>query len=167
MERGAGVSAEIDTYAHELLWILDQVGRSLESLTAQQLTWQPPIDTANCAAAITTHIVHSTRVYALGFGCGHPVMRDRPAEFAATDASVENLVAALRHLSEDLTAAFDALTPQQLDERFEPPQELLGTGPIREISRRDALVESIRHAALHLGELRLTCDLACQYHDER
>ncbi len=33
----------------------------------------------------------------------------------------------------------------------------------REISGRDALVESIRHAALHLGELRLTRDLALSH----
>ncbi len=161
------MSAEIDTYAHELGWILDQVGRSVENMTEQKLTWQPPIDTANSAAAIVAHIVGSTHVYALGFGCGQPVMRDRPAEFAATSSSLQDLLTALRHLNEELTAAFAALTPQQLDERFEPPQELWGTGPVREIARRDALVESIRHAALHLGELRLTSDLACRRQGEK
>lgn len=43
-----------------------------------------------------------------------------------------------------------------------PPQELWGTGRPREIFRREALVESIRHAAIHLGELRLTRSLAVE-----
>jgi hypothetical protein len=41
-----------------------------------------------------------------------------------------------------------------------PGHQMWGTGRPREISRREALVESIRHAAIHLGELRLTRSLA-------
>jgi PncC family amidohydrolase len=66
---------------------------------------------------------------------------------------VEAFAAEMRH-------ALAALAAGDLDRRLEPPRELWGTGDIHEISARDALVESIRHAALHLGELRLTRDLA-------
>jgi len=62
--------------------------------------------------------------------------------------------------SRETTAALATLAPSELDRRVLPPQELWGTGQPHEISRRDALVESVRHAALHLGELRLTRDLA-------
>ena len=52
---------------------------------------------------------------------------------------------------------------ETLDKRLIPARELWGTGPIREISRRDALIHSLRHAALHLGELRLTRDLVVAF----
>jgi hypothetical protein len=55
------------------------------------------------------------------------------------------------------------LVPDALDRRRRPSQDLWGTGAPREIFGRDALVESIRHAALHLGELRLTRDLALSH----
>src|SRR5437899_2490911 len=80
--------------------------------------------------------------------------------FGASGADAVTLVAAIRQLSREITAALATLGPSELDRRFVPSQALWGTGQPHEISRRDALVESIRHAALHLGELRLTRDLA-------
>lgn len=152
--------AEIETYARELGWILDAICAALGGLTVAQLNWRPSTGEANSAYAIASHVVGSTRVYALGFGCGHQVERDRAAEFAAAGTDSAELVATLRQLARELDAALAALAPAELDRRIVPPPELWGTGAPREISRRDALVESIRHGALHLGELRLTRDLA-------
>jgi len=154
------VRAEIETYARELGWILDAICAALGGLTAAQLNWRPATEAANSAYAIASHVVGSTRAYALGFGCGRQVERDRPAEFAAAGADPGELVAAIRQLSREVDAALAALPPSELDRRVVPPHDLWGTGQPHTISRRDALVESIRHAALHLGELRLTRDLA-------
>ena len=157
------MSAELTTYAQELRWILDQISRTVDGLTEQQLNGRPSTGTANSAYAIVCHVVSSTRVYALGFGCGHAATRDRSAEFAASGSSAQDLVTALRQLADEITTALATLAPATLDGRLRPAQELWGTGQVREISRREALVESIRHAALHLGELRLTHDLARQH----
>jgi DinB superfamily len=151
---------ELQAYARELGWILEQVGVSLRGLTAAQLNWRPATGTANSAWAIVTHVVSATRVYALGFGCGRPVSRDRPAEFAAAGSSPETLLADVASLARELETALRAMPPAELERRTLPSQELWGTGAPHELSRREALVESIRHAALHLGELRLTRDLA-------
>ena len=156
----ARVHAEIETYARELGWVLDQVCAALDGLTAAQLTWRPATEASNSLAAVAGHVLGSTRVYALGFGCGREVERDRAAEFAVSGADAVTLIAAVQQLSREISAALATLGPSELDRRFVPPQALWGTGPPHEISRRDALVESIRHAALHLGELRLTRDLA-------
>lgn len=156
------MSSELETYAQELCWILDQVSQSIDGLTKSQLGWQPAPGSANSASVIASHILGCTRVYVLGFGCNQPVSRDRPAEFAVADVSAHDLVTALRHLADEITAALAVLPPTRLGERLLPPQELWGTGQVREIARREAFVESIRHAALHLGELRLTRDLAIQ-----
>jgi hypothetical protein len=151
---------ELAAYDAELAWILDQICVSLQGLTAAQLNWRPPTGAANSACAIVTHVVGSTRVYALGFGGGRPVARDRAAELAAAGSDGAALIASVRALAAERGAALAALAPADLDQRLTPAPELWGTGPPREISRREALVESVRHAALHLGEVRLTRDLA-------
>lgn len=153
----------MDTYARELRWILDQVSISLAGLTAAQLNWRPATQASNSAYAIAAHVLSSTRVYALGFGCGHSVQRDRSAEFAASGTAAEEIIGRFRQLWREIDAALTALSPAAIDARLLPPKELWGTGEPHEISRRDALVESIRHAAIHLGELRLTRDLAIRY----
>ncbi|MGH7314435.1 MAG: DinB family protein [Candidatus Rokuibacteriota bacterium] len=158
----AGAS-ELATYGRELRWILDQIAASVQGLTAPQLNWRPATGSANSAYAIVSHVLSSTRVYALGFGCGHAVGRDRDAEFAAAGADPELLVGGVRQLATEIATALAGLRPSALDVRLTPPRELWGTGAPVEISRRDALVESIRHAGVHLGELRLTCDLAIRH----
>lgn len=157
------MSAEATAYARELSWVLGQIGAALKDLTPAQLHWRPDTGTANSAAAIATHVAAATRVYALGFGCGRPVMRDRAGEFAAPGADADALIAGLETLAAELVGEVGRLDAADLDRRLTPPRELWGTGEIHEISARDALVESIRHAGLHLGELRLTRDLALRY----
>ena len=154
------MQAELETYAAELRWILEQIVVALDGLSAAQLNWRPATGAANSAWAIASHVVGSTRAYALGFGCGRQVERHRAQEFAAAGDDPAELIAAVRRLAGELETTLAALAPSALDRRTLPPQELWGTGVPREISGRDALVESIRHAALHLGELRLTRDLA-------
>ncbi len=157
------MDAEVATYAHELRWILEQICSTLDGLTESQLAWRPPTGTANSTSAIAHHVVSSTRVYALGFGCGQPVTRDRPAEFTPAGMPGQELIEALQWLAAEIEAALATLPPSTLEHRTQPGQELWGTGQPRPISRREALVESIRHAALHLGELRLTRDLAVHH----
>jgi predicted component of type VI protein secretion system len=154
------MTSELATYDRELRWVLDQMATSVQGLTASQLNWRPATGSANSAYAIVSHVLGSTRVYALGFGCGQTVRRDREAELTAAGPDAQALVAGLRQLAAEIATALAGLHPSALDARLTPPRELWGTGEPHEISRRDALVESIRHAGLHLGELRLTRDLA-------
>ncbi len=151
---------ETATYARELRWILDQIAEVIAAYPADRLNWRPATGSANGAGAIVTHVLSCTRVYVLGFGCGQGVTRDRQ-EFLARDTSADELISATRLLAAEIESALVALEPRALDRRLLPSAELFGevTRP-REISARDAIVESIRHAAIHLGELRLTHDLA-------
>ena len=64
-------------------------------------------------------------------------------------------------MADEIRAALASLQPEELDERLVPPQELWGkTDVALEVTRCEVFIMSIRHAALHLGELRLTSDLA-------
>ena len=105
----ARVHAEIETYARELGWVLDQVCAALDGLTAAQLTWRPATEASNSLAAVAGHVLGSTRVYALGFGCGREVERDRAAEFAVSGADAVALIAAVQQLSREISAALATL----------------------------------------------------------
>jgi hypothetical protein len=157
------VDVEAATYARELQWLLGQICVSLKGLTAAQLNWRPDTGAANSAYAIGHHVAEVTRVYALGFGCGQPVTRDRSLEFSATGDDAGVLIARLEALATEIAAALAPLTSADLARRLVPPRALWGTGEIHEIAAREALVESIRHAGVHLGELRLTRDLALRH----
>src|SRR5207237_3252448 len=124
-----------------------------------ELNWRPATGEANSSYAIASHALSSTRVYALGFGCGQEVERDRPAEFSASGDDATGLLEGLRRLAAEIDNVLQTLDPSIIERRLVPPRELFGTGDIHEMSGRDALVDSIRHAATHLGELRLTRDL--------
>ena len=154
------MTPELQTYARELRWTLEETAEVLADLSPAELAWRPATGQANSPYAIASHVLGSTRVYALGFGCGLAVERDRPAEFAASGHSAAELVSALGRLADEIDATLGAADPAVLERRFVPPRELFGTGELHEISGRDGLVECIRHAGTHLGELRLTRDLA-------
>lgn len=154
---GAG-TPEVEAYAGELRWILAEISGTVAGLSPQQLATRP-LKTGNSPYAIANHVIGATQAYALGLGCNRPVSRDRPAEFGSMPTTVEDVVERLERLVAEVTEALSALAPQSLDEGLLPSPETWGTGLSHEISRRAALIESIRHAALHLGELRLTRDL--------
>ena len=155
------MSPEIAVYEREFCWLLEQMRANVDGMTERQLHWHPAQAQTNSAAAIINHMLESTRVYVLGFGCRQPVSRDRSTEFAPVNASLSSSSSELSQLADDIQTALAVLRPEDLDERLVPPQELWsGTVAVREITRREAFIISIRHAALHLGELRLTSDLA-------
>jgi len=70
------------------------------------------------------------------------------------------LTAQARQLSDDIAAALAALPSSDLDRRLVPPRSLWGEGEPWEISVREALLYVVEHAALHLGQLQITRDLA-------
>ena len=98
----------------------------------------------------------------LGIACGQPMGRDRPAEFRASGRDAVALVAGAATLSKEIDAALSALAPADLDRRLVPSAVLWGEGEPQEISVRDALVHVVEHAALHLGQLQITRDLALE-----
>ena len=150
--------SETAALARELRWIVAEVARALLEVNPAQRN-DRPIASANSPVAIATHVHGCTRAWVLGIACGLPVRRDRPAEFASFTPDVSDLIAGLTALGSEIDTSLDRLSAQDLDRRSVPSRELWGNGDIQEISTREAIVEAIRHAALHLGEVRLTRDL--------
>jgi hypothetical protein len=150
------LNPEVEVYAQQLRWLLQQFALNLEAMPAEHLTRAAPHLEANSALAIAKHGLAVTRAYVLGIGCGLDVTRDREVEFSADGIEGAGILAGLRRLPAELEAALARIEPATLDERVLPVQALYGSGEPREMSRREAIVENIRHLAIHLGELRLT-----------
>jgi hypothetical protein len=153
---------ETRLYRQELRWVLEQIGDCLRATPPGRLHWRPA-PTANSAATVVHHVIGAIRVYVLGFGCGQPVTRDRDAEFVAEGIAAAALLAALEQVANEIDSALAAVTPVTFERRLRPAQELWGAvSATREISGREAVLQALRHAAIHLGELRLIRDLAAQ-----
>jgi Protein of unknown function (DUF664) len=148
---------EKETYAHYLRWIIADMVSTLEDLDQEQAR-RRPLPTANDALTIARHVVGGTRSYAIEIGCRVPTGRDRDAEFRPGHDD-DSLVGRLRELSDEVGRAFAEVRDGDFELPAEPLTEWRGSEPPTG-SRRDVIVQSIRHAGIHLGELRLTADLA-------
>ena len=149
-------------YLAQTDWLLGQFAAILGGLPPDAVLFEPVTSAeANSPLVIAKHALAVTEAYALGIGCGMQVARDRPGEFVATNGRQETIYAieAVRQL---LPAAFDGVQRGRLDVAVLPPQSLYGTGEPRRMTPREAIVENIRHLGIHLGELRLTKDLAAK-----
>ncbi len=153
------MDAEIEAYSRWIRSLLKRALACLEGLSEPQLNRRPTIEGANSAYVIAAHTLGNARTWVLGVACGQPIGRDRPAEFRAAGGYAE-LATATRELSAEIKAALSALAPSALERRFVPSQELWGEGEPYEISVRQALIEVVEHASIHLGQLHITRDLA-------
>jgi hypothetical protein len=153
---------ETRALSNQIRSILRRVCASLEGLSEAQLNWRPPVAGANSAYAIAAHTFGNARAWVLGIACGQPMGRDRPAEFQASGRDAAGFIADAALLSEEVESALSRLTSSDLDRRLVPPAVLWGEGEPQEISVRDALLQVVEHAALHLGQLQITRDLALE-----
>ena len=162
MRYPACVNAEIAAYDASIRTRLERVVACLDGLSEGQLNWRPTVDEGNSPYALAAHTLGNARAWVLGIACGRDVGRDRPGEFAATGADAARLRDDLARLTADISEALGALEPARLDHRMTPPQVLRGGTSTHEISVRDALIQVVEHASLHLGHLELTRDLSLQ-----
>ncbi len=154
------MNSEIEQYIKELRRLLDKLCQSIEGLSEQQLNWHPPAPDANSIYVIATHTLGNARAWILGICCGQPIERDRPAEFRAAGADPAPLAAAARELLGKMEEGLRALPAASLDELREPRQQLWGAGASERVTGREAVLHVIQHAAIHLGHIEVTRDLA-------
>ncbi len=155
-----GMTAETETYVKQFRWLLDEMAGIVEGLSSRHVVWTPAPRDANSAAVIIRHVVGSTRAYVLGVACGQDVRRDRPGEFVNRTENGPAIATELQRLFSEIESALAQLGPGALDRKCMPSEALWGADVPPEVSARDAVVESIRHAGVHLGELRLTESLS-------
>jgi uncharacterized damage-inducible protein DinB len=154
------MDSEIQALSTQIRRTLSRIREVLEGLTDTRLNWRPPISGSNSVYAIAAHTLGNARAWVLGIACGYPMGRDRPGEFASSGPNAATLIADAARLSDEIEAALSALAPSDLDRRLMPLAILWGEGEPQEITVREALLHVVEHAALHLGQIQLTRDLA-------
>ena len=154
------MSAEISLYAAELHRLLDKIVASVEGLEEAQLNWRPPLRDANSRYVLVAHVLGNLEAWVLGIACGQAIDRDRPAEFASSGPDAGALVERARALGHRFDEALAALPEDALDEQREPSKPLWGEGAPEPRTVREALMETIEHAAVHIGHIHLTRDMA-------
>jgi hypothetical protein len=154
------VTTEIDNYTTELRRLFGRLEQALDGLTKQELNYHPPVAEANSIYAISTHTLGNARAWILGICCGHPIERDRPAEFRALGKDATPIIDNARSLLEDIERSLRALVPESLNELREPRQQLWGAGTSEPVTGREAILHALSHAAEHIGHIGITRDLA-------
>lgn len=152
-------SPELTTYAEQHRWLFDQYAAELGKLGPARVNAPVDLEEANTPLGIAHHAVAVTRAYALGIGCGLDVQRERDLEFRAVGVTLEALLELMAGTELAMRSAFSALKAGSLDIPMPAPEPLAGPGAAPLMTPRQAIVESIRHGGVHLGELRLTRSL--------
>ncbi len=154
------MNAEISLYAAELRRLLDKLAASVEGLEEAQLNWRPPLPGANSRYVLVAHVLGNLEAWVLGIACGQAIDRDRPAEFAASGPDAGALIERARTLGRRFDEALAALPEDAPDEQRDPSKLHWGEGAPKPRTVREALMETIEHAAVHIGHIHLTRDMA-------
>jgi hypothetical protein len=154
------VNSEIGAYIESLDERFTLLEKGVAGLTPDQLNFRPSFEGANSIWVLATHTVGNARAWILGIACGWEMRRDRPAEFASAGDDVAALLASIAATRSEVVAALRDLDPARLDVRLVPPQDLFGEGPTHEVSVRDAIIQVIEHASLHIGHIDIVRSLA-------
>ncbi len=154
------MNAEISLYAAELHRLLDKLAASVEGLDEAQLNWRPPLPGANSRYVLVAHVLGNLEAWVLGIACGQAIDRDRPAEFTSSGPDAGVLIERARALGRRFEEALAALPEDALGGQKLPSKPLWGEGAPEPRTVREALMETIEHAAVHIGHIHLTRDMA-------
>jgi len=154
------VDDEIRAYKESIERRLVEICDVLDRLPPSDLNFRPDIVGANSPWMLATHTLGNARAWVLGIACSQPMRRDRPAEFAGIGDSAAEFRGETTAFFGLMEEALARLSSEDLNHRTKPSRELWGEGEPREISAREALLQVVEHASLHLGHLHVTRDLA-------
>ena len=146
------MTSEVASFQRFIFGTIDDLVRSLDGLTAEQLNWRPAAADTNSLYAIVSHVLGNAEENVLKTVCGLPVARSRDAELAARGDTWEPLRDRWRELRARIEAALAALPEGDLDGKRLHPRRGALTG-------REVLLVVARHAAEHWSEAQLTRNL--------
>jgi hypothetical protein len=131
---------------------LSELRETVDGIPSEALDWRPPAKDSNPLTVLATHGMHSTRWW-LTIARGAPLPdRDRPSEFVAEVASVDELLAFVDAMAKDCLARLDA------DEPFDPgaQRDVPDDDPV---SSAWALFHALEHLREHVAQAQLTRQL--------
>lgn len=117
----------------------------VDSLNADQLWWRPN-STSNSVGNLLLHLNGNVTQWLVNSFNGEPDLRDRPAEFAATEgASAAELIAKLEATLARAAQVLGRLTPVELLARY--------TIQGYNVRGLEAIYQVVEHFGLHYGQI--------------
>lgn len=139
--------------AKELLdQALDAMRTSIAGATPDELNRRPAGDDTNTIAVLATHSMNSTRWWLHVAMGAEPPLRDRPSEFLAAAAGVDELLSFFDEMAADCHAVLNTDVP-------------FDGGALRErdadetVTAAWALLHALEHLREHVGHMELTRQL--------
>ena len=130
---------------------LDDMRETIAATASDALNWRPAGEETNTVAVLAVHSMNSTRWWlSAAMGKEQPE-RDRPSEFVAKAASVEELLSFFDGMAADCRALLDADAP------FEGGA--LRTRDGETVTAAWALLHALEHLREHVGHVQLTAQL--------
>jgi uncharacterized damage-inducible protein DinB len=152
------VDAILDAAREDLETALSDMRPAIHGASPAALNWRPAGEGTNSIAVLAVHVMNSTRMW-LSVATGAPLPdRDRDAEFVATSASAEALLAFVDRYAADCFALLEQAKDidwgamRQTHPRPRP-------GASEEVTSAFALVHAVGHLREHVGQMSLTRQL--------
>ena len=123
------------------------LNHALEGLSAEALNWSPGPE-INSLAVLAAHTAGAERYWIGDVIARDDSHRDRDAEFRTRARSVEDIIARLDAALAYSRGVIDSLTSTDLEERRP-------AGGQREVTVGWALVHTLEHTGIHLGQMQL------------
>lgn len=130
---------------------LDGLIESVTGLGDEGLNWTPPVPGVNSLFVLTMHTLGNAEENLVEILGGQPVHRDREGEFSTTTGTVADVEGRWTPLRPKLSATLLGLDRARLERVYDHPKRA-------GLSGRDVLLQTMRHAAQHLGHAELTRD---------
>lgn len=143
---------DIQEYFDALVKAIERILTASNGLGAEGMNWEPIPGETSSLAVLGAHILGNIEQGILSTMAGHPDYRDRDAEFATQLDSNEELWEKWRTLKTRIQAAMGAMSPDDLDQKYDHPRRGTGSG-------RWLLLFTINHANEHVGHAELTRQL--------
>ena len=132
---------------------VEDLGRSIDGLSADGLNWRPAGGDTNSVAVLTVHAMSSTRWW-LSAAMGAPLPgRDRDSEFEASAPDASALLAWLEDIAKQCRTLLDTQDAVDWGALRRPDAD----GP--ELTSAWALVHALSHLREHEGQMSLTRQL--------
>lgn len=148
-----------NTAAPDLVSYWNATSRALDGLielvlglSDEGVNWTPPVPGGNSLFVLTMHTLGNAEENVIEILGGQPVHRNREGEFSTTRGTLAAIEGRWSPLRSKLRATLLGLDRAVLERVYEHPKRA-------GLSGRDILLQTMRHAAQHLGHAELTRDL--------
>jgi uncharacterized damage-inducible protein DinB len=137
----------IQDLKNQFLSGINQLETELNAYSSNELLWKTEGDIKNSAGNLFLHLEGNLRHFIGHVLGGSTYVRKRELEFSSSDVSTSELLEGIKLCRQEITVAFDNLSPQDLSNKF--PIDVMN----RVWTNQQFLLHLLGHLNYHLGQI--------------